>query len=139
MAGQNVGGWYKDADGVWHEIETGGSSGCGGCGGWYQDIEGVWHEEEEVAAEVAGVSEVARWRASQGSSDPTHGYALPSALGMPISGLLTTALDDPAALACAVVVPEVMVPECATCLGALLNGGMGCTPHFVPGKVPFRF
>ena len=52
-------GWCKDSDGVWHETEAGGSTGCGG---WFQDIHGVWHEKataevtrvsEEVAAEVA--------------------------------------------------------------------------------------
>jgi len=169
MAGQNVSGWYKDAEGVWHELETGGSTGCGG--GWYQDAEGVWHEEveevaaevtateetaeavvgevgemaevavvEEVAAEVTAVSEVAESREVQGSLPQAHGYALvlPTALGMPISGLPSSGLNDPAALELALVVPEVVVPECATCLGALLNGGMGCTPHFVPGKVHFQ-
>ena len=153
MSSQDVSGWYKDAEGVWHETESGGSTGCGG--GWYQDTLGVWHEEaaaevtgvreaaaevtgvREAAAEVTGVSVVqAESREVQGSPAQAHGYALPFALGMPISGLISglpsTELD-PAALA--LVVPEVVVPEHATCLGALLNGGMGCTPHFVPGKV----
>jgi hypothetical protein len=115
MAGQNVSGWSQDALGVWHE--------------------------DEVAAEseVTGVSDVAEWRDRQGSGAEAHGYALPSAIGMPISGLPRTDLDDlddPAALA--LVVPEVVVPEHATCLGALLNGGMSCSPHFVPGKVHFQ-
>ena len=50
-----LGGWYKDAEGVWHEVEeVGGAEGGAGGGGWYQDTEGVWREEDEVAAEETG-------------------------------------------------------------------------------------
>ena len=28
--------------------------------------------------------------------------------------------------------------ECGPCLGALLNGGAGCTPNFVPGGLHFK-
>ena len=63
-----LGGWYQDMEGLWHEVEEVGDAGRGaGGGGWYQDAEGVWREEEEVAAEMTGDGEAAAWGDGSGA------------------------------------------------------------------------